>query len=245
MADYVKLHTDALDNRKIQTIPPTLALPWLNFLLLSRINGGVLPDVADMAFRLRTDQVTVSGWLTALRKLRLIDQSGERGDFVMHDWDDWNPPRLDRTNAERQARHRAKKRNAVTPPSALPSEEIQERKHPPTILTVTPLRNDPLLPLRNGVTDGVVEWPLSSIEIRQHFPAASDLEVLAVVQECGQACISIGEEPPDDDDIAEAVKLSHFNGQENVRAYRKRAPQVIKTWIERRKHREQTQRNGK
>jgi hypothetical protein len=30
-----------------------------------------------------------------------------------------------------------------------------------------------------------------------------------------------------------------------VRAYRKRAPQVIKTWIERRKHREQTQRNGK
>jgi hypothetical protein len=29
-----------------------------------------------------------------------------------------------------------------------------------------------------------------------------------------------------------------------VRAYRKRAPQVIKTWIDRRKQRE-TQRNGK
>jgi hypothetical protein len=90
----------------------------------------------------------------------------------------------------------------------------------------------------------MAEWPQASIEIRQHFPAANDQEVLAVVQQCVQECLSIGEESPDDDDIAQAVKLSHFNGQENVRAYRKRAAQVIKTWIERKKYREQTQRNG-
>jgi hypothetical protein len=90
----------------------------------------------------------------------------------------------------------------------------------------------------------MVEWPLTSIEIRKHFPAASDFEVLAIVQECVQACISIGEEPPDDEDISAAVKLAHFNGQENVRGFRKRAPQVIKSWIERNKHREQTRKTA-
>lgn len=248
MADYVKLHTDALDNRKIQTLPDELVKPWLNLILVARLHGGYLPDLSTLAFRLRRDQATVAGWLSQLRKAELIDQEGSGGDLRPHDWDVWNPPALaDRTNAERQKRWREKKalaRNGVTPISPTPPKEIQDNSIQPN-KGVTPLRNETVTPLRNAVTEGMAEWPEAAIAIRAKFPAASDLEVLAIVQECVQTCISIDAEPPDDDDIAGAVKLAHFNGQENVRAYRKRASQVIKTWIERKKHGEHSQPNGK
>lgn len=240
LSDYVKLHTAVLHNRKIQTLPPSLILPWLNFLILSRLNGGALPDIGELAFQLHVDQATALAWIMALRKLRLIDQEGDRGDLVMHDWDEWNPPSpKDPTAAERQAKRRAKLKEANT---IQPNIRVTERD-----VTNVTNRDVTVVTERDIVTSlasGMGDCPKSANAIRHPFPAASDAEVLAIVEACVQACISIEAEPPDDEDIEAAVNLAHFNGQENVRGFRKRAPQVIKTWIERKKH-EQAQQNGK
>jgi hypothetical protein len=165
------------------------------------------------------------------------EQTGGRGDCLLyvHDWHD---------HADESVKLRLKRANLPFLTNQDDTVKVSghrddmSRPPYPTIPNPTIPEPHPTKPTTEG-------WPLSSIEIRSHFPAASDFEVLSIVQECGQACISIGEETPDDDDIAAAVKLSHFDGQENVRAYRKRAPQVIKTWIERKKQREQTSTNGR
>jgi len=239
--DYVKLHTEALDSVKIQTLPDSLVRPWMNLLLVSRLHGGILPDIKTICFRLRTDQTTVAGWLSALERAGLIDRSaGERGEISMHDWEFWNPEdRRDQQNAERQRRFRAKK-SAFKKENQTEDNPIQPNV---TFVTRNVERNVTVEPLRN-VTDGMAEWPLLGLQVRKGFPAANDQEVLAVAQDCIQACISMGipeQDFPDDEDLADAVKLAHFDGQQNVRAYRSRARQVVKTWIDRNKHYESQQ----
>jgi uncharacterized protein YdaU (DUF1376 family) len=94
----------------------------------------------------------------------------------------------------------------------------------------------------------VSEWPLTAIEIRRYFPACGDNQVLEIVQACLREFVSVSDgvmPQPDDEDLAEAVRISHWDGQNNPLGYRKRAAQVVRTWVERRKHREQMEsRNG-
>lgn len=214
MADYVKLHTDVLDNRKIQTLPSHFVLPWLNLLLLCRINGGVLPEITDIAFRLRTDQVTVATWILAFRKLHLIDEVGERGELVMHDWEYWNPPMpADRTNAERQKRFREKKKD-----NTRESNVMNEG--------VTPLRNESLRPLRNGVTI----YPLTTTTIRGEFPNTDDALIGRIVEEAVRSHVDnggLGEIT--DAQISEAVRIARWpNGkQQSAGPYVKGVAQVI------------------
>ena len=206
MSDFVKLHTEALDNPKIDAIPDHLVKPWLKLLLISRLYGGGLPDLKTLSFRLRVDQVTAAAWLVALERLRLIDAPDESGESRMHDWEDWNPPNpVDRTNVERQRRFRSKNRNAVTGVSPIPpSPEIQKTNCNLT-KGVTPLRNGTVTPLRNAVTictNKVTEnppppqsaagdaWPLADAWLAEHYPRC-DVAMRAHIIACGvQAHIS-------------------------------------------------------
>ena len=234
MADYVKLHTDALDNRKIQTLPPTLVLPWMNFLLLSRLNGGILPDVADMAFRLRTDQVTIAGWISGLRKAKLIDQAGDRGDLIMHDWEDWNPSTVkDPTAAARQAKRRAKLKALETSVSHAvshgPSEEnLSEVKVMNE--SVTHVSHDDVTIVSHAVT----ETPLTAVAVREKFPNTDGAMILQIVHSARQAHIQFGGKGDlADAQIAEAVRISHWEGQKSAGPYRRGVAQVIESEIER------------
>lgn len=213
MSDYVKLHTDVLNNRKIQTMPQQFVLPWINMLILCRLNGGILPEITDIAFRLRTDQVTVATWVMALRKLHLIDQIGEQGDLVMHDWEYWNPPSpKDWTNAERQKRFREKKKER--------KDKLSEDK------VVTPLRNDSLLPLRNGVT----VYPLTTTTIRGDFPNTDDAMIRRIVEEAVRSHIDNGGEGElTDAQICEAVRIAKWPSgkQQSAAPYVKGVAQVI------------------
>ena len=163
MPDYVKLHTEALDSVKIQTLPDSLVRPWMNLLLVSRLHGGILPDIKTICFRLRTDQTTVAGWLSALERAGLIDRSaGERGEISMHDWEFWNPEdRRDQQNAERQRRFRAKK-SAFKKENQTEDNPIQPNV---TFVTRNVERNVTVEPLRN-VTDGMAEWPSNRARLR-------------------------------------------------------------------------------
>lgn len=226
MSDYVKLHTEVLNSRKIQTLPPSLAIPWINFLLLSRLNGGVLPDIVDIAFRLHTDQATVAAWLLALKKLRLIDQQGERGDYVMHDWEDWNPPiPADRTNAERQRRWREKqRRNGVTDFSPEPPLEEKTKQMKVMNERVTPLRNETVTPLRNAVT----ETPLTAITIREYFPNTDSVMIRQIYESAVRAHVDFGGVGElSDSQVAEAVRMSYWKNQDSAGPFRKGVATII------------------
>jgi len=51
--NWFRYHTDALDNPKVQELPPELFKFWVNLLCLARLYDGVLPDDRTIAFRLR------------------------------------------------------------------------------------------------------------------------------------------------------------------------------------------------
>lgn len=229
MSDYVKLHTDALDNRKIDSLPEDLVKPWIKLILLARLHGGFLPDIQTIAYRLRTDQLTASDWVARLRKARLIDQVD--GELQPHHYQEWNPPvASDRTNAERQKRWREKHRNGVTPPSDSP-KEIQENTIQSN-LSVTALRNETVTALRNAVTEpGLLEgWMETAIEIRKPFPATDDPTILSIIGEACRAYVSqVGpDEPPlRDEQLAAIVAQAKFNGQRSAGGYRKPVAQMI------------------
>lgn len=236
MPDYVKLHTDVLDNRKIQTLPDHLVRPWLNFLLLSRRNGGFLPDVSDLAFRLRVDQATAASWITQLLKLKLLDRVGTAGDLQPHDWNDWNPPVMtDKTGASRQAKWRENQKLKSSSPTPLTPEE--ESNTSEDKISVTPLRNETVTPLRNAVT----EWPLTSIAIREDFPSTEDTLIIEVISGAQRAYIAKTDQnakPLTDKQIAGAVKAARegFPKQYNAAPYRKNVAQVISSWVEAKNH---------
>jgi hypothetical protein len=231
LSDYVKLHTDALDNPKIQALPDDLVRPWMNLIMIARLNGGFLPSLPILAFRLRVDQVTAAGWLSRLRKATLIDAVGDRGDLQPHDWEEWNPPApSDRTNAERQKRWRLKRKNPPSPTPLTPEKNnsMNECVTPLRNETVTPLRNETVTPLRNGVT----VFPVTATTIREPFPNTDDAMVQQII-DCGQRAWAdiapLGSPPLADAQLAEYVKAAHFHKQWDAGAYRKGVAQVVRS----------------
>ena len=227
MADYVKLHTDALDNRKIDSLPDDLVKPWLKCLVIARLYGGFLPDLKTVAYRMRVDQVTAASWLSRLQKAELLDAVGNGAHLQPHDWEDWNPPNpVDRTNADRQRRFRERKsasRNAVTPPPDPPKENTTATKG------VTPLRNESLRPLRNGVTI----YAAAASALRKDYPDAGDDFVDQLARDSIQKLISAGIAPEcfTDDLFARAITKCHRNGQTSAGLYLKTVPQCAVTWL--------------
>jgi hypothetical protein len=83
--------------------------------LVVRGNRGTAEDVARQA-RLRSLSVA-RVTLAKMRQLGMLEEHPDVGLEYCHDWDLLNPaPKVDRTSAERQARHRARQaaRNAVS-----------------------------------------------------------------------------------------------------------------------------------
>lgn len=216
VSDYVKLHTAVLHNRKIQTLPPSLILPWVNFLLLSRLHGGILPDIREISFQLHVDQATALAWVMALRKLRLIDQDGERGDFVMHDWEEWNPPSpKDPTAAARQAKRRAKIKE-------LNSMEGNIRVTERDAVTVT---------ARDIVTKRADIPTATATAIRRFFPTTDDAMVLHIWEEAVKTHLEVAgpDAPPIDDSwVAEAIVKARFAKQYNAFPFVKNIAQMVR-----------------
>ncbi len=84
MSHWFRVYDEILDDAKVQRLPPILFRAWINLLAVTSRNGGVLPDLADLAFALRSDEDTVSGWLSDLEGRGLID-ADEHGSRP-HNW---------------------------------------------------------------------------------------------------------------------------------------------------------------
>ena len=167
---WLRLWVDILDDPDLDSLPKATCWAWTRFLAVAKRNDpqGQLPTARRLATILREPPTTITRYLNELIAAGLIDEEG--GVLVMHNWAKWQPLE-DRTNTERQARHREKKRamrnavtplrnavtplrNAVTPvaPKSLVDTNREEGKtcadscesaeSVTPLLSVTPLRND-------------------------------------------------------------------------------------------------------
>ena len=112
---WFRFYSEALDDPKVQRLPGDLFKAWVNLLCLANEadERGTLPDVADIAFRLRMDDQKTADALRGLCRAGLLDGDEDDG-YSIHAWDKRQPD--SDSSTERVRRHRAKKQQ-VTPPA--------------------------------------------------------------------------------------------------------------------------------
>jgi len=113
--DWFRFHTDALDNRKIQTLPAAVFKRWVNFCCLARLYGDLLPDPKTIGFRLRCSENQAETWREQLVSLRLVDKNSD-GTYKMHDWEDWQSQSDDAAARKRKQREKEKERARMSQP---------------------------------------------------------------------------------------------------------------------------------
>lgn len=106
---WIKLYHEILDDPKMGRLPDHLFRRAIEMFLLagSEDNGGYLPKLADMAWRLHTGEEDVLNCLEALSKLDIVEETDD-GWLVVHFSDRQDAA----SNAERQARYRSRRQKS-------------------------------------------------------------------------------------------------------------------------------------
>lgn len=113
---WFRIHNTIVDNPKIQMLPDSLVRPWLNLVAVSNGNGGVLPALDHVAFKLRMTETDVKLLLETFQKRRLFDDTPEG--WKPHDWDDWqfqSDVSTDRVQEFRKRQKETKRNVSETP----------------------------------------------------------------------------------------------------------------------------------
>lgn len=136
-----------VDNAKLIKLNDRAHRNWFNLNCVANEHGGVLPDIGTIAIKLRVSEARAAAAIAELVACKLFDQR-EDGSFVPHDWDQWQykSDLADSTNAERQKRMRARRRDELNELRALRDN----------------IRNGPL---RNGVTTVTAKRPEADTDI--------------------------------------------------------------------------------
>jgi len=85
MSRWFRVYNDLVDDPKVQRIDPTLFKALTNLWCLASANEGVLPPIAEIAFKLRMKTERVQRVLNELRAAGLFEDD-ERG-VRPHNWD--------------------------------------------------------------------------------------------------------------------------------------------------------------
>lgn len=116
---WFRFYSDAINNPKVQSLPPELFKFWVNLLCVTSQCDGVLPSQHEIAFYLRMSQEQVGIFLNQLIDCQLIDDGA---DLKPHNWEE-RQYKSD-TSAERTKKYRENKKKksdkkcdvTVTPP---------------------------------------------------------------------------------------------------------------------------------
>ena len=184
MSRWFRYYDGALDDPKVQRLPPELFKAWVNLLCVASRNGGCnVTCNADLAFQLRCSEIDAVKWVRELIELGLLD--GNVGEFKPHNWD-VRQHVSDQSN-QRVREFREKKRNekcnvthavtpsvTVTPPEQsrtdTDTEQIIREANASLVNETLPpqpdkvqiskqtLRGESDLTLLDGVTDQWNEW---------------------------------------------------------------------------------------
>lgn len=105
---WFRFYDEALDDAKVQQLPPALFKHWVGFLCLANKGtprGTIRHDCHAIAFRLRVSESEVCEIVGALVDYGLLEISSS-GRLVPHNWD--NRQRKSDSSAERVAAHRGR-----------------------------------------------------------------------------------------------------------------------------------------
>jgi hypothetical protein len=85
--EWLRLYDDMLDDPKAQKLSPLTFKRWINLLCLANKGTvrGVLPPVADIAFRLRMEEEDAVKLLADLLSIELLDMLPD-GSIAPHNW---------------------------------------------------------------------------------------------------------------------------------------------------------------
>lgn len=108
-----RAYDEAVDDPKLQLMPPPLFKSWFNLLCLASANGGKLPNVEVISFKLRIPVDKVRHLVAELAARNLLDQVD--GCFVPHNWRgrQFKTDVTDPTVTGRMRKYRNQKRNAT------------------------------------------------------------------------------------------------------------------------------------
>lgn len=116
---WFRVHNALVDDPKVRKLPDHLVASLLFLWCIASENGGTLPDIDDVAFKLRTTAAKAAETITRLVKAGLIDET-ETG-FAPHNWSgrQYKTDAGDPTNAERQKKFQARRRQELRELKAL------------------------------------------------------------------------------------------------------------------------------
>lgn len=110
MSRWFRIYDDVLDDPKVQRLSGDLFKTWMNLLCLASKQGGILPPVDDIAFRLRISARDAQQRIEDLILAGLVDIRPD-GKQEPHNWPSRQMP--SDSSTERSRKHRDKKRNAT------------------------------------------------------------------------------------------------------------------------------------
>lgn len=128
---WFRFYSDALHNRKVRKLPDDLFRAWVNLLCIASRNGGVLPEMEEVADDLRVtvnDAVTVT---KALQNLGFINAVTNQHGTVLkiHDWEEMQY--ISDTSTERVRRYRKRKGNVSCSVSETPHRQSKKKEKIP------------------------------------------------------------------------------------------------------------------
>lgn len=112
--NWFRFYHEALDDPKVQRLPPDLFKFWVNLLCLANRGRprGALPPVADVAFALRVSEAEAASMLAELARRELLDRAGDG--YAPHGWRKRQHESDDVT--ARVRKHRGQQRGETLPP---------------------------------------------------------------------------------------------------------------------------------
>ena len=132
MGRWWRAYDEAVDDPKLCLLSDKQHRAWFNLCCITSQNGGILPPISAIAFKLRMTVSKAKDIVAELVALKLIDIDSSDGTFTPHNWS-VRQFQSD-VSTERVKRHRERKRNvsssiSETPPeSEADTEQITEAK---------------------------------------------------------------------------------------------------------------------
>lgn len=126
MSRWWRAYDEAVDDPKLQQLTGDEFKAWFNLCCLTSANGGCLPPIGHIAFKLRMRPDKAAKVIAALRKAGLLDED-ETG-IRPHNWN--SRQYKSDVSTERVQRFRKRKRNVSSTVSETPPESETERKIP-------------------------------------------------------------------------------------------------------------------
>lgn len=123
---WFRFYSDALDDPKVQRLPPPLFKAWVNILCLASKNDGALPPEDEIAFALRENDETFHETFQALLHARFLDVTVTG--YTPHNWREWQQ-KSDDVNA-RVRLHRQRKQQDETLPKRYSNVTVTAQTRP-------------------------------------------------------------------------------------------------------------------